>query len=70
MAQWYRLLFPMPPREVRALCPSEVASILGLDRTDAVVVVPLTDEMLADTGPVLPTPIPKGQRLRGVVSHG
>jgi len=33
----------MPPADVRACTPSEVASILGLDLTDAVRAVPLED---------------------------
>jgi len=69
----------MPPREVRALRPTEVASILGLDRELAVVAAarPLLDgefvDLQTDTVPEnLWTPpssgqnreAPSGQRLR------
>lgn len=47
LAPYYRALHPMTPTEVRALRPSEVASILGLDRVPMVEVVALTDEQLA-----------------------
>jgi hypothetical protein len=72
LAPWYKALFPMTPVQVRALRPSEIASILGLDRHDAVIVVPLTDEMLADAAPppeqVRPVKPAGQQRLRMVRS--
>ena len=74
MAPWYRALHPMLPREIDVLRPTQVASILGLDRVALITAVPLTDEMLAAGAPVGTRPPPTmtgnrgAQRLRRVVS--
>lgn len=50
--------------------PSEVASVLGLDRMDTIVPVPLLDRDIVDTKDVDPADlvIPRGgQRLRRVM---
>jgi len=60
----------MPPSEVRALRPTEVAAILGLDRTDTIVPVPLQDSEIIDTKDVDPSDLAVGrgeQRLRRVI---
>ena len=64
----------MVPAEVRKLTPTEAASILGLDRTEALIAVPLLDGDFVDTGGMVPeellVPVGSkagGQRLRRVV---
>lgn len=63
----------MVPEAVRKLTPTEVASILGLDRVEALLTVPLGDGQFVDTGGSVPEELlqPTGskadQRLRRVV---
>ena len=64
MARWYRALFPMPPPDVDRLRPTQVASILGLDLTEAVRAQPLTDEMLAALGNPEPTRSPERSEMQ------
>jgi hypothetical protein len=58
LAPYYRVLHPLPPHEVRAMTPSEIAATLGLDRTEEVQARPLIlpgepgyDPMLDPTSP-------------------
>ena len=64
---------PMTPAEVRKLRPTEVASILGLDRQVTIVPVAMPDNEIIDLQadamtPATLIPAPTGeQRLRRVV---
>lgn len=70
MAPLYRALFPMAPREIDALRPSQIASILGLDRVSAVQVVALTDDMLGQPVGRQGAPPPGARQRLRMVSNG
>lgn len=63
LAPWYRILYPMPPREVNALTPSQIAAMFGWDQEDEVRAVPYEDRP-APTPPAARAPA--GSRPRRV----